>query len=50
MTDRFLLAILWILVTLNLATWVLTGSVFGLGVGIYLIGGLFELSEEHTWH
>lgn len=50
MSERFILALLWIFVTLNLAIWVLAGNVFGLGVGILLIGGLFELREERTWH
>lgn len=48
--ERFILAILWIFVTLNLAIWVLAGNVFGLGVGLALIGGLWESRGEQTCH
>lgn len=43
MSARTIYLIEWLLMSLNIMFWVVMGNVLNLGVGIYLIGCLFEL-------
>lgn len=45
MSERSVLLVCWLAISMNLTWWVAFGSVLNLTVGLYLIGRLFELRE-----